>query len=163
MCSTRRALPYCDKASGGPLTRHADRHAVVLALRARISAAAAVGLPPSQSSIEPSQVYEWIRTHVPDNADAVFIGGGSLRAIAAIHALEHGLARPVLSANQVLFWQALRLARIHEAIARCGQIFGLALPQHASLPLRGGACRATVRAGRSERCGALLPEPCPGT
>jgi maleate isomerase len=96
-----------------------------------VYAAAAVGLPASQSSIGPAQVYEWVRTHVPDNADAVFLGGGGLRAIAAIQALEDTLARPVLSANQVLFWHALCLARVDEPIARYGQIFGRALPEAA--------------------------------
>ena len=94
-----------------------------------VYAAAAGGLPGSQWSIEPAQVYEWVRTHVPDNADAVFLGGGGLRAIAAIQALEDALARPVLSANQVLFWHALRLARVDEPIARYGQVFGRGLPE----------------------------------
>jgi maleate isomerase len=94
-----------------------------------VHAAAALGLPASPSSIEPAQVYERIRTHVPDNADAVFIGGGGLRAIAAIRALEDRLARPVLSANQVLFWHAVRLARVDEPITRYGEIFGRALPE----------------------------------
>lgn len=93
-----------------------------------VYAAAAAGLPGSQSSIEPAQVYEWVRTHVPDTAEAVFIGGGGLRAIGAIRALEATLARPVLSANQVLFWHALRLARVDEPIVRYGRIFGYQLP-----------------------------------
>jgi maleate isomerase len=96
-----------------------------------VHAAAAVGLTPNQSNIERAQVYEWVRTHVPDAADAVFIGGGGLRAIAAIRALEGALARPVLSANQVLCWHALRLARVNEPIARYGQIFGCTLPEAA--------------------------------
>jgi len=49
-----------------------------------VYAAAAIGLPASQTSIEPAQVYEWVRTRVPQSADAVFIGGGGLRTIAAI-------------------------------------------------------------------------------
>jgi maleate isomerase len=93
-----------------------------------VYAAAAAGLPASQFSIEPAQVYEWVRTHVPENAEAVFLGGGGLRAIAAIQALEDTLARPVLSANQVLFWHALRLARVDEPIARYGRVFRCALP-----------------------------------
>lgn len=96
-----------------------------------VYAAAAVGLPASQSGIEPAQVYEWVRTHVPDTADAVFIGGGGLRAIAAIRALEDTLARPVFSANQVLFWHALRLTRVEAPVARYGQIFSCALPDTA--------------------------------
>jgi maleate isomerase len=85
----------------------------------------------ARSTLEPAQVYEWVRTHVPDNADAVFLGGGGLRAIAAIQALEDRLTCPVLSANQVLFWHALRLARVDEPIARYGQILGRALPEAA--------------------------------
>lgn len=93
-----------------------------------VHAAAAVGLPGSQASIEPAQVYEWVRTHVPDTAEAVFIGGGGLRAIAAIRALEETLARPVLSANQVLFWHALRVAGVDETISCYGGIFRCVLP-----------------------------------
>jgi len=88
-----------------------------------VHAAAAAGLPHTQSSVEPSQVYDWIRTHVPDSAEAVFIGGGGLRAIAVIRALEEALERPVLSANQVLFWHALRVAGVDDRIVRYGRIF----------------------------------------
>ena len=64
-------------------------------------------------------------------ADAVLIGGGGLRSISAIRALEGTLARPVLTANQVLFWHALRLAGVHEPIARHNRIFGCTLPETA--------------------------------
>jgi maleate isomerase len=96
-----------------------------------VSASAAADLPRNQLSVHPAQVYEWVRTHVPDAAEAVFIGGGGLRAIGAIWALEQVLNRPVLTANQVLFWHALRLARINEPIAAYGQIFECELPQSA--------------------------------
>jgi len=33
------------------------------------------GLPSDQQAIRPSQLYEWVRTHTPESADAVFIGG----------------------------------------------------------------------------------------
>ncbi len=92
-----------------------------------VYAAAAAGLPPSQLSVQPAQVYEWVRTHVPETADAVFIGGGGLRAIGAIRALEEAIGRPVLTANQVVFWHALRLARVDEPIVNYGQIFGRGL------------------------------------
>jgi maleate isomerase len=94
-----------------------------------VYAAAAVGLPASQASIEPAQVYEWVRTQLPDTAEAVFIGGGGLRAIAAIRALEETLVRPVLSANQVLFWHALRVAGLDEPTGSYGAIFRCALPE----------------------------------
>ena len=49
----------------------------------------------------PEQVFDWVRSHVPDDAEAVVIGGGGFRAIGAIEALEASLGRPVMSANQV--------------------------------------------------------------
>jgi maleate isomerase len=93
-----------------------------------VYAAAAAGLPSNPADIEPGHVHEWIRTQIPDTADAVFIGGGGLRAIGTIRALEDTLARPVFSANQVVFWHALRLARAEVSIAQYGQIFQHPLP-----------------------------------
>jgi maleate isomerase len=60
---------------------------------------------------------------MPDNAEAVFIGGNGFRAIGAIQALETDLARPVLTANQAAFWHALRLSGARLPIAGYGRIF----------------------------------------
>lgn len=73
--------------------------------------------------IHPGQVYEWARRHVPPSAEAVFIGGGGFRAVGVIEVLEEDLARPVLSANQVAFWQALRLAGVRAQLGRYGRLF----------------------------------------
>lgn len=81
--------------------------------------------------IHPGQVYEWARRNVPASADAVFFGGGGFRAIGAIEALEEDLGRPVLSANQVAFWHALRLAGVHAQVGPYGQLFTKALPAEA--------------------------------
>jgi maleate isomerase len=86
------------------------------------------GLPSDQQAIQPSQLYEWVRTRTPKNADAVFIGGNGFRAIGIIKALEEDLARPVLTANQVAFWHALRLSGTRTPIVDYGQIFGRDLP-----------------------------------
>jgi maleate isomerase len=64
-----------------------------------------------------------VRAHVPDNAEAVFIGGNGFRAIGVIQALEVDLGRPVLTANQVAFWHALRLSGSRLPIANYGRIF----------------------------------------
>lgn len=88
--------------------------------------AAAAALPGGQVGVQPEQVYEWVRTHVPGATEAVFIGGNGLRAIGAIQALEQALGCPVLTANQVLFWHALRLARADVVVGNYGQIFGRA-------------------------------------
>jgi maleate isomerase len=86
------------------------------------------GLPSDQQAIQPSQLYEWVRTHTPKSAEAVFIGGNGFRAIGIIQALEENLQRPILTANQVAFWQSLALSGSREPVVGYGQIFGLKLP-----------------------------------
>jgi maleate isomerase len=81
------------------------------------------GLPSDQQAIRPGQLYEWVRTHTPKGADAVFIGGNGFRAIGVIKALEEDLGRPVLTANQVAFWHALRLSGTRATIVGYGRIF----------------------------------------
>jgi maleate isomerase len=75
------------------------------------------------AEVPPAEVYDWIKGNVPQDAEALFIGGNGLRAIGVIQALEETLGRPVLTANQVAFWQALRLVGIASEISRYGRIF----------------------------------------
>lgn len=91
-------------------------------------AASASGVPPVPDRVQPGDVHAWVRSHVPDTAGAVFLGGGGLRAIGAVEALEQSLERPVLTANQVAFWQALRVAGIDDVVSGYGQIFTHTLP-----------------------------------
>ena len=81
-------------------------------------------LPSDQRAIHPGQLYEWVRAQTPKSADAVLIGGNGFRAVGVIQALEQDLARPVLTANQVAFWHALRLSGTHAPVVGYGQIFG---------------------------------------
>jgi maleate isomerase len=90
--------------------------------------AAAAQIEGGQLAIEPSKVYEWACAHVPAAAEALFLGGGGFRVVGAIQALEKALGRPVLSANQVLVWHALRLARVAVPVVNYGQIFSRELP-----------------------------------
>jgi maleate isomerase len=69
------------------------------------------------------EVYQWTRSNVPRQADAVFVGGNGLRAVGTIHALEKGLGKPVLTANQVLLWQALRLVAGASKVTQYGKVF----------------------------------------
>jgi maleate isomerase len=75
------------------------------------------------TEVPPAELYRWARSNVPRHAEAVFVGGNGLRAIGAIHALEESLRRPVLTANQVLFWQALRLVGAASKVTRYGRLF----------------------------------------
>jgi maleate isomerase len=81
------------------------------------------GLPSDQNRIDPAELYEWVRAHVNDDSDAVFIAGNGFRAVGTIEALEQDLRRPVLTANQVLFWAALRAAEARVPVSGYGEIF----------------------------------------
>jgi maleate isomerase len=86
---------------------------------------AACGLPSNQRSINPPELYDWILAHTPDSAEAVFVGGNRFRGVGVIAALEEELARPVVTANQVLLWAMLRAIRSHVAPRGYGQLFTL--------------------------------------
>lgn len=80
----------------------------------------------TQRDVPVAMYYDWIRAQVPKNADALFIGGNGFRAAGAIEALEEDLERPVLTANQVLLWHALRLIGETPRVSGCGRIFSVA-------------------------------------
>jgi maleate isomerase len=58
----------------------------------------------------PAQFYEWVRSHVPSSAEAVFIAANAFRSIGVIAALEEDLRKPILTANQAALWYALRVS-----------------------------------------------------
>jgi maleate isomerase len=81
------------------------------------------GLPSDQQAIRPRELFEWVRTHTPSSAHAVFIGGNGLRAVGVVKALEDTLGIPVLTANQVSLWQALLQSGSRMPVANYGRIF----------------------------------------
>lgn len=82
----------------------------------------------SFTEVSTSEVFDWTRANVPRQADAVFIAGNGLRAVGAIHALEESLRRPVLTANQVLLWQALQRVGAAARVTQYGRVFRAATP-----------------------------------
>jgi maleate isomerase len=73
--------------------------------------------------IEPADVVEWTSRRVPDEAEAIFIGGNGFRAAGAIDALERAIGRPVVTSNEVLLWSLLvRLDATFE-VAGYGRLF----------------------------------------
>ena len=88
-----------------------------------VYAAPATGLPIGQHDQNPRQLYEWVRAQVPATAEAVLTGGNGFRVVGAIEALEKDLGRPVLTANQVTFWNALRAAGVQLAVMHYRRIF----------------------------------------
>lgn len=93
-----------------------------------VYAASAEALPHDPLSARPESLYGWVLRHVPGTAETLFLGGGGWRAIGVVEALERTLALPVLTANQVVFWQALRLAGVEEDVEGYGRIFAHPLP-----------------------------------
>jgi maleate isomerase len=81
--------------------------------------------PNTGAVASPAEIYEWVRRQVPASAQAVFIGGNALRAIGVISALEEDLRRPVLTANQVSLWYALRTTGADVIVNDYGQVFTL--------------------------------------
>ncbi|MEU7042005.1 maleate cis-trans isomerase [Streptomyces varsoviensis] len=63
------------------------------------------------AAVTHEEIYRWVLDHTPDTADAVLIdGNGFRRAVGTIERLEAAVERPVLTANQVLLWAAMRAA-----------------------------------------------------
>jgi maleate isomerase len=85
--------------------------------------AEAAALPSAQLAINPGQLFEWVRAHVPKEIDAIYIGGNGLRAVGVIQALEEDLGIPVLTANQALFWHLLHLAGTRLPVTGYGRLF----------------------------------------
>jgi maleate isomerase len=95
--------------------------------RLEVVFAGGIDIPRSQTDAQPGRIYEWARSHVPPEADAIFIAGNGCRAVGAIEAIESDLGRPVITANQVLAWHAMRLAGTRAKVSGYGRLFDTAL------------------------------------
>ena len=58
----------------------------------------------------------------PD-ADALFISCTAIRAADVVERIEQSLGKPVVTANQALYWQSLRAAGCREAVSGYGRLF----------------------------------------
>ena len=56
------------------------------------------------------------------DADAIFISCGALRSVEVIEVLEEKLNKPVITSNQAMAWDSLRLAGINTAIEGFGRL-----------------------------------------
>ena len=77
----------------------------------------------SEVEIAPAELFDFVTSHTPRSAEAVFIGGNGMRAVGAISALETRLGIPVLSANQVLLFDALSAIGQAHGVRHYGKIF----------------------------------------
>lgn len=68
------------------------------------------------------------------DADAVLLPDTAMHTAACLDQLEEACGKPVLTANQVTMWMALRLAGHQEPHATLGQVFRCPLPESELFP-----------------------------
>ena len=63
-------------------------------------------------NLEPSSAYQAAKDVDRKDAQAIFLSGTNWRTMGAIESIEHDLGKPVIAANQVTLWAALRMLGI---------------------------------------------------
>jgi maleate isomerase len=91
-----------------------------------VVSAASADLPDDPRRISAADVLTWTARAVSGDTEAVFIGGNGFRAAGAVAALEAELGVPVLTANQVLFWNLLVEAGAPFEVSGYGRLFAYA-------------------------------------
>lgn len=77
----------------------------------------------AMAKISPESIYQAALTADRDDADALFISCTAIRAVDVIERIEQKLGKPVVTAVQAMFWQALRLSGFNEKIPGYGRLF----------------------------------------
>jgi len=72
--------------------------------------------------VKPDYIQELAESVNSEKADAVFISCGALRSIDIIDELEQKLEKPVITSNQAMMWECLRLAGIKDQIQGYGKL-----------------------------------------
>ncbi len=112
--------PYIDGVNG-PMVRYIqDRGLDVVALTSFLVADDNV-----MARIPPQAIYEAALEADRPEADALFISCTALRAVDVVERIEQVLDKPVITANQALFWQALRAAGYHAPVQGYGRLLRL--------------------------------------
>jgi len=57
-----------------------------------------------------------------DKADIYFVSCANIQALATLEEMEEVLGAPVVTSNQLVIWQGLRMAGIDEAIPGLGKL-----------------------------------------
>ena len=74
-------------------------------------------------TLDRGRVMEMVMMNDDAGADALLVPDTALHSAAWIEELEAGVGKPVLTANQVTFWEALRLARVFQPQEGLGSLF----------------------------------------
>lgn len=72
--------------------------------------------------VAPEFIFEMALDLDRPEADAIFISCGALRSVDIIDALEEKTGKPVITSNQALAWDAMRLAGIEDRVEGFGRL-----------------------------------------
>lgn len=73
--------------------------------------------------VTPDYILEFAKQVDRPEADAIFISCGALRSVDIIEALERETGKPVVTSNQAMMWDCLRLAGVPDKHDRYGRLF----------------------------------------
>lgn len=112
--------PYIDDVNG-PIVRYIEDSGLdVVALTSFLVADDNV-----MACIPPQAIYEAAIEADRPEADALFISCTALRAVDVVERIEQALGKPVITANQALYWQALRATGYHDPVEGYGRLLRL--------------------------------------
>lgn len=73
--------------------------------------------------VTPDYIYEFAKQVDRADSDAIFISCGALRSVDIIQALEAESGKPVITSNQAMMWDCLRLAGVNDRSDKYGRLF----------------------------------------
>jgi maleate isomerase len=85
-----------------------------------------LGGDPEMNRVSPGVLAKGARAVDDPASEAIFISCTGLRTAAIVEAIEKELGKPVVTSNQALAWEALRVAGVAEALPGRGRLFELA-------------------------------------
>ena len=75
------------------------------------------------TSVKPSYISKFAKAVDHASAEAIFISCGALRTLDVIEEIEQTTGKPVVTSNQSMMWNCLRMAGIEDQIKGYGTLF----------------------------------------
>jgi maleate isomerase len=85
-----------------------------------------LGGDPEMNRVSPDVLAKGARAVDDPSSEAIFISCTGLRTAPIIAVIEKELGKPVVTSNQALAWDALRMAGVSDALPGRGRLFELA-------------------------------------
>lgn len=80
--------------------------------------------------VTPEFLKEYVRSIDREDADAILVCCGAMRALDILAELEEELGKPVIASNQAMMWDCLRLAGLEDQVQGVGRIFNVDIAGH---------------------------------